>query len=76
MVVITNTLNCAHLNDVKAVVNIVTSSASTYLQLLAVSINDISGNPVEATFVNDSFAADNVNVPLGRHTCSHRKVGA
>jgi len=43
-------------------VNIVTSSASTYLQLLAVSINDTSGNPVEASFVNDSFVADNVNM--------------
>ncbi|MDD9816580.1 MAG: hypothetical protein OXU61_00365 [Gammaproteobacteria bacterium] len=59
---ITLTLNCTHLNNIKAMVNIATSSANTYLQFLVIAVNDASGNPVEATFVNDSFAAVNVNV--------------
>jgi len=70
--VITLTLDQADLNNIKAMVNIATSSANTYLQLLAGAANDTSGNPVEGTFVNDSFAAVNVNVfTPGHHTCGH-----
>jgi len=58
---ITLTLNCTHLNNIKAMVNIATSSANTYLQFLVIAVNDASGNPVEATFVNDSFAAVNAS---------------
>ena len=61
MTVVTLTLDATDLNNIKANLNIATSSANTYLQLLAGAVNDTSGNPVVATFVNDSFTAVNVN---------------
>ena len=60
MTVVTLTLDSTDLNNIKANLNIATSSANTYLQLLAGAVNDTSGNPVVATSVNDSFTAVNV----------------
>ena len=59
--IVTLTLDSGDLNNIKANVNIATSSANTFLQLLAEAVSDTAGNPVVATFVNDSYTAVNVN---------------